>query len=103
MNFDDYVKERTRIFSEQKTNKDCLNLLWASNALSGETGEFANIVKKVYRDMMGNPNLAHEDLLSELGDVLWYWIFVCDTLDIKPEAVMQYNMTKLRKRHGIKD
>ncbi len=101
MNFNDYVKERARIFSKQDANKDCLNLLWASNALAGETGEFANIVKKVYRDMMGNSNLAHEDLLSELGDVLWYWIFVCDTFDIKPEAVMQYNMTKLRKRYGI--
>ena len=101
MNFDDYVKEREIIFSKQKTNKECMNLLWASNSLAGETGEFANIVKKVYRDMMGNPNFAHEELLSELGDVLWYWIFVCDTLDIKPEAVMEYNMTKLKKRYGI--
>jgi len=102
MNFQDYVKERTRIFNIQDANKDCLNLLWGSNALAGEAGEFANLVKKIYRDEGGSVNFEfHEKLISELGDLLWYWVFVCDVLQINPKEVMVYNMNKLKVRYGI--
>lgn len=79
-----------------------MNLLWASNALGGEVGEFQNIIKKMYRD--DNGVITAQRLIKmadELGDVLWYWLFVCDTLKLDPKNVMGLNMNKLKQRYHI--
>lgn len=102
MLFEDYVKERHRIFNLQDANKECLNINWGTLSLNGEVGEFANIVKKINRDDGGI--ITDEKLYQmkdELGDVMWYWLFVCDILKLKPEEIMQFNMNKLKKRYGI--
>lgn len=102
MKFEDYVKDRKRVFANQPRNKETYNLLWGSNSLGGETGEFQNIVKKIYRDFdQSINNHMKEELISELGDVLWYWLFVCDILQFNPEDIMEYNLVKLKKRYGI--
>lgn len=105
MKFEEYIKERNKIFDLQPLGggKETSNLLWASNSLGGETGEFQNIVKKIYRDYDQKiTSEKFEDMKDELGDVLWYWLFVCDILDLKPEVIMKYNITKLKQRYGIK-
>ncbi len=102
MNFDDYVNERHRIFNKQDANKECMNINWASLSLGGEVGEFQNIVKKVMRDDGGMITTDRKLMMKdELGDVLWYWLFVCDILNLNPETVMEHNMIKLKKRYGI--
>jgi len=102
MKFEDYVNERHRIFNKQDANKEVMNLLWASNSLGGETGEFQNIVKKIYRDYTGKVTDGTLFMMKdELGDVLWYWLFVCDILNLNPETIMEHNMIKLKKRYGI--
>jgi len=101
LNFENYLKERIKLFNMQKINVECKNLLWASNSLGGETGEFQNIVKKIFRDEKGNPTKYREDMISEMGDVFWYWLFVLEILNIKPETVLDYNMNKLHKKYGI--
>jgi len=89
MKFDDYIKERKRIFSIQDANKECHNLLWASVSLSGEVGEFENMVKKIYRDHGGTiPIDLMEEMTLELGDQFWYWVFVFDTLSEDPMQVL---------------
>jgi len=102
--FEKYVKERERLFDLQPLGggKETSNLLWASNSLGGETGEFQNIVKKIYRDYNGKitDGKLHQ-MKDELGDILWYWLFVCDILKLKPEELMEYNLEKLKKRHNI--
>ena len=102
MNFEEYVSERNRIFSKQTVNKDYMSVLWASNALGGEVGEFQNIVKKMYRDDGGKLYSKRlVDMVDELGDIMWYWLFTCDTLNIDPEVIMGNNMDKLKKRYNI--
>jgi len=102
MKFEDYIKERKRIFAIQPRNKETFNLLWGSNSLGGETGEFQNLVKKVYRDYDQTINNdMKEKLISELGDVFWYWLFVCDILNFDPNNVIEFNIIKLKKRYNI--
>ncbi len=89
------------MFENQPFNKETTNLLWASNSLAGECGEFANVVKKVYRDKGGNSDILLYDLKDELGDIMWYWLFVCDILKVDPNEILNMNIAKLRKRYKI--
>lgn len=99
MKFEKYLKIRKEMFDNQPKNKETFQLLWASNSLAGEVGEFANIVKKIYRDHDGNIEAMWNDLEDELGDIMWYWLFVCDIINIKPEAIFNHNIEKLRDRY----
>jgi len=102
MKFEEYVKERERIFSQQKTNKETMNINWGSLSLSGEIGEFCNIVKKIMRDDDGViTSISKLQMKDELGDIFWYLLFVCDILKIKPEEIFDYNLHKLKKRYNI--
>jgi len=96
------VKERHRIFNLQDANKECLNINWGTLSLSGEIGEFCNIVKKINRDDGGTITPEKLSMMKdELGDVMWYWLFVCDILKLDPEEIMDYNMKKLKKRYNL--
>jgi len=56
---------------------------------SGEVGEFQNLVKKVNRDDGGLITSERMfQMKDEGGDVLWYFLFVCDILKLDPEDVM---------------
>ena len=101
MKFEEYVIERKKMFENQPFNKETTNLLWASNSLAGEVGEFANVVKKVYRDKGGNSDILLYDLKDELGDVMWYWLFVCQILKVDPNEILDMNIQKLKKRYSI--
>ena len=37
-------------------------------------------------------------LIDELGDVMWYFARICDTLDVKMYEVMERNIVKLTDR-----
>lgn len=89
MKFEDYVKERKRIFSIQDANIECMNLLWGSNSLGGEVGEFQNMVKKIYRDHGSKiPDALKEEMYLELGDQFWYFIFIFDIIESNPMLVL---------------
>lgn len=65
--------------------------------LSGETGELSELIKKiVYR---GKPHDTTE-VLSELGDVLWYLTALTVLSGFTLEEVWQYNCTKLDHRRA---
>ena len=99
MNFEDYYRERNELWKKQPYNKETSQLLYASNSLGGELGEFQNVVKKVYRDDDGDPTGRMMDLVSEMGDILWYWCHVCEILDLEPKDIMKINIEKLKRRY----
>lgn len=84
-----------------KTNSD-VNfslLLTAVIGLSAETGEFAEIPKKIL--FQGKP-LNEESLFHmkrELGDIMWYWINACRALNLDPNDVIAENVNKLKARY----
>ena len=102
MKFEDYINQRHRIFNQQDANKECLNINWASLSLGGEIGEFQNLVNKINRDDGGLVTSDRaEQMNDELGDILWYWLFVFDILKFDPGDIMENNLEKLKKRYGI--
>ena len=77
-------------------------LLTAALGLGSETGEFVEIVKKMF--LQGKPpsedNIFH--MKRELGDIMWYWITACAALDLDPYEVISENQEKLAARYGEK-
>lgn len=72
--------------------------------LIGESGEFADKVKKIIRDKNGK--LSDEDkaeIVKELGDVLWYVNSLAHLLGTNLSDVAEQNLAKLasRKARGV--
>lgn len=71
--------------------------------LSGEAGEFTDKVKKIVRDKEGKISPEdREELIKELGDVLWYVALVSEYMGVSLEDVAEKNIEKLasRQRRG---
>jgi NTP pyrophosphatase (non-canonical NTP hydrolase) len=64
--------------------------------LSGETGEFIDLVKKKWYHQ--HP-ISNEDVKKELGDILHYWVGLCDMFGFTAEEVATENLFKLGKRY----
>ena len=77
-------------------------LLTAALGLGSETGEFTEIVKKMF--LQGKPpsedNIFH--MKRELGDIMWYWVTACAALKLDPFEVISENQQKLEARYGEK-
>ena len=77
-------------------------LLTAALGLGSETGEFVEIVKKMF--LKGKPpnedNIFH--MKRELGDIMWYWVTACAALNLDPYEVISENQEKLAARYGEK-
>ena len=77
-------------------------LLTAALGLGSETGEFVEIVKKMF--LQGKPasedNIFH--MKRELGDIIWYWTTACASLGLDPYEVISENQKKLEARYGEK-
>ena len=75
-------------------------LLTAALGLGSETGEFVEIVKKMF--LQGKPpsdeNIFH--MKRELGDIMWYWVTAWAALNLDPFEVIKENQTKLEARYG---
>jgi len=71
-------------------------LLYVTLGLAGESGEFANKVKKLLRD--GVTSDSRDKLIAELGDALWYVAAAASELDIALADVAERNLDKLRAR-----
>ena len=93
-----------KIFIEIEENSDIKTprLLTAALGLGSETGEFVEIVKKMF--LQGKPpsedNVFH--MKRELGDIMWYWITACASLGLDPYEVISENQEKLAARYGEK-
>ncbi|NDB27938.1 pyrophosphatase [archaeon] len=74
-------------------------LMTSTIGMSSESGEFAEIVKKVL--FQGKPftDQTKAHLKSELGDVIWYWINACRAIDADPNEIIAQNVQKLESRY----
>lgn len=71
-------------------------LLIGALGLCGEAGEVVDELKK---HLFHDHTLDKAKLSSELGDVLWYWVLLCDTLGLSIEEVVAGNVEKLRRHY----
>lgn len=88
------------------------NLVYPSLGLAGESGEFADKVKKISRNrdivVPSRKDLTEDErlaMLKELGDVLWYINALSVELQSSLEEVATINIEKLfdrRARNVIK-
>ena len=87
---------------EEDSNIKTPRLLTAALGLGSETGEFVEIVKKMF--LQGKPpsedNIFH--MKRELGDIMWYWVTACAALNLDPSEVISENQEKLAARYGEK-
>ncbi len=87
---------------EEKSGIKTPRLLTAALGLGSETGEFVEIVKKMF--LQGKPpsddNIFH--MKRELGDIMWYWVTACASLGLDPYEVISENQEKLAARYGEK-
>lgn len=87
---------------ERSSSIKAPRLLTAALGLGSETGEFVEIVKKMF--LQGKPpseeNIFH--MKRELGDIMWYWVTACSALELDPYEVIKENQDKLEARYGEK-
>jgi NTP pyrophosphatase (non-canonical NTP hydrolase) len=71
-------------------------LIIAALGLTGEAGEFANMVKKLTAH---GHEISPEILADELGDVLWYVAEAASASGLSLGDLAQQNVEKLRRRY----
>ena len=64
--------------------------------LSGEAGEFCDLIKKW---IFHEKPLDEEHAQKEMGDVLWYVAMICHSFGWDMDAIMQQNIEKLKARY----
>jgi len=81
--------------------QDCIKPGWLYYVLgiAGESGEFCEKIKKLFRDKNGIIDQEFLDLIiKEIGDILWYQARILDQFDIDFDDVAKTNITKLLDR-----
>ena len=73
-------------------------LLTAGVGLSGEVGEFNEIIKKIMFQEKTFDDATHEHMKRELGDIMWYVAQACLALKLSLADVINGNKEKLSKR-----
>jgi NTP pyrophosphatase (non-canonical NTP hydrolase) len=91
MNFDDYQKaaNRTLMGNEQVLTNCVLGL-------TGESGKVADLVRKY---TFQSQQLDHDQLVKEMGDVLWYLSQISEWADVPFDEVASDNIKRLKKRY----
>jgi NTP pyrophosphatase (non-canonical NTP hydrolase) len=74
-------------------------LLNAAMGLSGESGEFSEIVKKIFFQGHDLTEEKKEAMAKELGDVAWYLALACDQMGFLLGDILDLNIAKLRERY----
>lgn len=105
MDINDYSKQAHSTLTDTHSIEDLdATLLAQVLGLTGESGEVAEKFKKIIRDKQGK--ISSEDkqeIIKELGDILWYINAVAILLDSSLEEVAKKNLDKVlgRKDRGV--
>lgn len=93
MTFDEYQEftKTTAIYPRE------MALAYLGLGLTGEAGEVANKIKKLYRDGWDDIEKLRE-MSKELGDVLWYVSELAAHLGMSLDQIVSANVEKLTKR-----
>ena len=100
----DYSKDNMSMLSrmEEMSMADGVktsHLLTAALGLTGEAGEFADHVKKIFFHGKPYDDDRREAMILELGDIMWYVMQACEALEVSLEEVVYDNIDKLSERH----
>ncbi len=98
MNLNEYQKKAQETANYERPSQ-FLAISYCTHGLTGEAGEVANKVKKIYRDYQGEclPEKLHE-LMYEAGDCLWYIAMLAKECGYTLEDVARMNYEKLHSR-----
>lgn len=104
MNLKEYqtIIDKTAVYPKE------IGLAYCAMGLTGEAGEVADKIKKLYRDQEIDAVSADQyadiiqanknSISKELGDVLWYVTAMANELGLSLEEIMEANYNKLIKR-----
>lgn len=102
------IKEYQGIIKKTAVYPKEIGLAYCAMGLTGEAGEVADKIKKLYRDRVFHSQTQtwkqiiiddnKKDIVKELGDVLWYITAMANELGISLEEIMEMNYNKLIKR-----
>lgn len=98
---DEVVNKTWNKWGRAKHKKD--EIINCVLGLGAESGEVLDLFKKgfYHKELDEAGQKAWMELLvSELGDVAYYWIKLLDLFDLSVEEVLEGNKAKLFKRHG---
>lgn len=90
-----YAEAAMRTMNPEFTNRTDL-FIQAALGLTGEAGEFADKVKK---SLFQGHELTEDEMVSELGDILWYVVLGCKAIGVSLGEVMHANIKKLEERY----
>lgn len=90
MTLDEYQRD-AKAFARYPTK---LGLHYCCIALAGEVGELCNEFNKELRDAVSR----RDEMVDEIGDVLWYVSAVCNELGVSLDAIANQNLEKLCQR-----
>jgi NTP pyrophosphatase (non-canonical NTP hydrolase) len=83
----------------QKAGGNPSLLMTSAIGMCCESGEYSEIVKKIF--FQGKPynedNIYH--MKRELGDAIFYWMMACTALGLDPVEVIKENVSKLEGRY----
>lgn len=100
MTLNEYQLEANGFINRPQYNGEMDYFLNTALGLTGESGEFGDIIKKVrFHGHPLTPELRLK-LKKELGDVLWYVSQGCIPLECTLEEIADLNLEKLTDRHG---
>lgn len=105
MGFDEYQtvikRSDTADYKSWQKSKNVSDPAFMEKALglAGEAGETVDKIKKVLRDKNGKiTNEDREEIVKELGDVLWYTATIARYLEVPFSRVMEKNIIKMESR-----
>ena len=82
--------------TENGIREDTGTILNACLGLSGEVGEFNDMIKKW---IFHEKDLDEEHLKKELGDIMWYIAMMCHAFRWNLDEIMEMNINKLKARY----
>jgi len=103
-NSPDYEKDPVRFYSQFVEDKIFTKgrdrLIENTLGLVGESGEVSEKIKKLFRD---KNKFSDEEVLKELGDVLFYTVALAKIFNGNLKKIMEMNMDKLddRQQRGV--
>lgn len=97
------IKEYQEIINKTAVYPKEIGLAYCAMGLTGEAGEVAEKVKKLYRDTdypneKSFPVEFRKDIKKELGDVIWYVTALAGEVNLTLEEILESNYNKLIKR-----
>ncbi len=89
-------KSTVRLLKLTHEGEETGEVLNACLGLSGEVGEFNDMIKKW---IFHEKDLDLEHLKKECGDIMWYIVMMCHAFRWDLDEIMQLNIDKLMARY----